>query len=124
MQILTTTEQSLANLGFSTKKKTILEDMAVYGQIQDATVNFLIQKMTICLKSRATTKFTKTANIMEELKQVNEQNGQLLEQSLEFVFTIRPCKANIQEQDSLYEKQGQTTEYEGQNFFDRNNKLK
>ncbi len=127
LQFLTTTEQSLAGRAFQLGKKRegLLEDMAmVLGQKpQSLQLTFLIQKMNNMpteqgqlqkLQQQLTT-------LMEELKQVNEQNRLLLEQSLEFIdFTVRALQSQHSGAGlSLYEKQGQTTEYEGQNFFDR-----
>ena len=127
LQVLTTTEQSLTGRAFQLGKKreTILEDMAiVLGQDpRTLQLTFLIQKMNNMPKEREQLQRLQKqlTTLMEELKQVNEQNGQLLEQSLEFIdFTVRALQSQHSGAGlSLYEKQGQTTDYEGHNFFDR-----
>lgn len=126
LQTLTDYEQSLAGrlLRYEKKREEIIRDVCTVTnkKYHEMTVSYLVHLLEKQPKEQQALQAAgeELVHLVKQVKEVNDLNKLLIEQSLDFVnYSVNVIKSSMDApQGNSYEKKGNRYESSGNNFFD------
>lgn len=126
LQTLTDQEQGLAGrlLRLEKKREEILKDICTVTnkKYNEMTVSYLVNLLEKQPKEQQALKIAgeRLVESVKQVKEVNDLNKLLIEQSLDFIdYSVNVIKSSMEApQGNAYERKGNRYESNGNNFFD------